>query len=142
MVMFLILVLTVKEINFFQLSPSAIALIYLLFFHIIAFVIPAINPNIKPILYVLCKVINNVTNKGNSLMHFFARANFTETVNSIKTTPINKYKKIIGAVLKKKESITRESAVTTRANDKRLNSVKNFELLAVFFPLSNPYLLK
>ena len=75
-------------------------------------------------------------------MHLFTTANFNETVNSIKTTPINKYKKIIGAVLKKKESITREIAVTTRAIDKRLNRVKNFELLAVFFPLSNPYLLK
>ena len=75
-------------------------------------------------------------------MQLFATANFNEIVNSIKSTAINKYEKIIHAVLMKRERIKRESAEITTANDKRLNRVKYFELLAVFFPLSNPYLLK
>ena len=48
----------------------------------------------------------------------------------------------MAAVLKTKESDTRIRAQATSANDRILNSVKKLRLLEVFFPLSNPYVLK
>jgi hypothetical protein len=49
---------------------------------------------------------------------------------------------MIAAVLNKKEIDRRETAQAIRANDRILNGVKKIGFHAVFFPLSNPYVLK